>query len=205
MFCHRHRRAARIVLLCLGVAAAASAADNPTPLVLSFSQQAITVSSATPGGKVILFGVGREMSDSHPPTPRTVRRMQVLTDDDHDGVVRYDLQRTIPRMAMWAAVDLTSGGRVAVPSPGFEPVRIPVTPDLVKNDNAGQLKKLEWPFAEMDLLLVRPGTGAWHLYASKYSGLDENAANRNPLRIDIERMSPIGDAPEAPKQFRKAT
>ena len=197
------RKTAGILLLCFGGAAGARAADAPVPLILSFSQQVVTVSAATPGGKVILFGVGREMSDSHPPAPRTVRRMQVLTDDDHDGILRYDLQRAIPRMAMWAAVDLTSGAHIAAPSPGFEPVRVSVTPDLVKNDNAGQLKKLEWPFAEMDLLVVRPGSGAWHLYASKYSGLDENAANQNALRIDVERMIPIGDSPAPPKQFKK--
>jgi hypothetical protein len=173
------------------------------PLSMSFETKAVVISGVTASGKVVLFGVAREASRTHPAYQQTVRRAEVLTDASGTGVVRFDLGEPVPGIAIWAAIDLASGERVAMPTPGYEAATIlPVTPDLVKNDNAGQLKKLEWPAAELEAVLVRPGEGAWRLYASKYSGLDENAANQQPLRIDVKTMIPIGDSPVPPNNFR---
>jgi hypothetical protein len=80
---------------------------------------------------------------------------------------------------------------------------MPLTSDAAKHDNTGQLKKIEWPVSEADLLVVRPGLGAWHLYASQASELDENKTNGGPLRLDVENMQAIGDSPAPPKNLKK--
>ena len=173
------------------------------PLTIEFSERGVSASAVTPHGQVVLFGVAREPSATRPAYPRSVRRVAVLTDDDGDGTVHHDLGQDVPLLGMWVVVDLTTGGFAAAPSPGYEPARIVITPDVARHDNNGQLKKLEWPFAEMEMLLVRPGTGAWRLYAAKHSALDENAASDEPLRVDIDAFEPIGATASSPKNFRK--
>jgi len=75
--------------------------------------------------------------------------------------------------------------------------------DSVKNDNAGQLKKLDWPAAEMEALLVRPGGGAWRVTVAKYSKRDEHSAPNKPIRADVETMAAVGDSAAAPKTFKQ--
>jgi hypothetical protein len=88
------------------------------------------------------------------------------------------------------AVDLTSGQWVAGGSPGFEPQAIPSEP-FAKQDTAGQLRKLSALVPEMDVLLVRPGMGAWRIYAAKTSAFDENGREARPLQIDVGEMIPL--------------
>ncbi len=173
-------------------------------LTVAFGERSLTFAGVTPGGKLAVFGVAREpLPDRSPLVPAAVVRAEVLTDSDRDGVVRFDLTVPVPRFGMWAAADLESGAHTAFSTPEYQPRRIALVPDLVRNDNAGQLRKLEWPLGELDLFLARPGEGAWRYYASKASGSDENRDNGNQaLRIDIAGMIPIGATAEGPKKFR---
>jgi hypothetical protein len=178
-------------------------ADLPLNLKVEFAPQSLTFTGVTPGGTLIVFGVAREPLNTTPITPAIVVRAETLIDLDRDGIVRLDLPVAVPRHGMWAAVDLASGAHAAFPTPGYEPRLIQVDGDLLRNDNAGQLKKLEWPFAEIDVLVVRPGEGAWRFYASKASDVDENRGVKNSLRVDLGSMTPFGNAPEGPGKFRK--
>jgi hypothetical protein len=159
-------------------------------LLLTFGERSVTISGATPGGDVVLFDIAKEASGSVVPVPTKTGQAVVLHDDDHDGTVIFERQRTIPLIAIWIAVDLASGQWAANGSPGFEAQTIPLG-TLAKQDNAGQLRKLSAPVPEMDVLLVRPGTGAWRIYAAKTSALDENAHGERPLQIDVGGMIPL--------------
>jgi hypothetical protein len=193
-----------ILVLCLSfIAAVASAASaDRIPLTVQFLNETIVIGGATRGGNVVVFGVAREMSDGRPPVPRLVRRVEVLTDDDRDGVVHLELGKPVPHVAMWTFVDLSTGASAALPSPGYEPARLDLTEQLLKQDNAGQLKKLDLPFAEIDMLLVRPGTGIWRLNTGKYSQVDESKHPEKPMRLDVESMLPVGNSPSAPHNFK---
>jgi hypothetical protein len=188
-----------VLAVLLGIAGPLSAAS----LNLQFNEQTITVHDATPGARVLLFGVTRDVLRTHPVFVGKIIESQFLTDADGDGLVIYDLGKSVPQQGIWVAVDMSSGQYVAAPSPGYEPVVLPLTSDAAKHDNAGQLKKIEWPVSEADLLVVRPGMGAWHLYASRSSELDENKSNNGPLRLDVEAMQSIGDSPAPPKNLKK--
>ena len=142
------------------------------------------------------------------PTPRRVTEAGPVHDErEIEAVVdvlrttRLDLGEPVPPLAIWFVADLGSGSHVMSATPGYEPPRLTLT-NALKNDSAGQVKKLEWPFAEMEIVLVRPGVGAWDVYAAKYSGMDENAANQQPLRIDVSRLAAVGNSGQAPNNFR---
>lgn len=189
--------------LVIAIAIVVSTTASAAPLEIQFGERSLAVSQVTPGARVLIFGVTRDVLIPRPVFVGKIVHSQFVTDDDGDGRVVLDLGKPVPHQGLWVAVDMLSGAHVAVPTPGYEPVRLPLTPDVAKHDNAGQLKKIEWPLSEMDLVVVRPGAGAWHLYASKSSELDENKDHRGPLRLDLESMKAIGDSPAAPKNLKK--
>jgi len=179
-----------------------AAPSAASPLAISFDTTSVVVSGVTPGGKAILFAVSRELTPRRPASAQIVRRAEVLSDAAHAGAVTLNLGKPVPSVAIWAAIDLTSGSYVVTASPGDSATALAVS-DLVKNDNAGQLKKLDWPASEMEAVLVRPGEGAWRLTAAKYSKLYEHGAPGGPIRTDIEKMIPVGDSGPAPKTFKQ--
>lgn len=194
----------------LFVSAALIGQDNtPTAstLTVSFGEKSLTVTGVSPGGRVVVFGVARE-SIGKPAIPAIVIRAEMLSDSDGDGTVTLQLPVAVPQYGMWAVVDLASGANQAFPTPGYSsPQRVELTPELVRRDSAGQLRKLEWPFGQIDVLVARPGgrmdQGAWKLFASKGSGLDENrGTGKRELRVDISAMTPIGDSPAGPGTLR---
>jgi hypothetical protein len=186
-----------VITLALGLGAAAA------PLEVQFGERSLNVSQVTPGARVLIFAITRDVISTHPTFVGRIVVSALLTDDDGDGRVLYDLGKPVPHQGMWVVVDVASGKYVAAPTPGYEPVQLQLTPDVAKNDNAGQLKKIEWPLSEIDVVVVRPGSGAWHLYASRGSELDENKDATGPLRLDLEAMHPVGDSHGAPKNLKK--
>jgi len=177
------------------------AGPSVTTASVSFSDRVLTFSGLAPGEQLALFALSRE-ARGKVPVLETVVRAEILSDSDGDGVVRFELP-LVPIQAMWAAVGLTSGAHAAFPTPGYEPRRVSLLPDLVRNDNAGHLSKVEWPFSQMDIFVVRPGEGAWRHYASKASALDENKDNgKKALRLDLSNMTPVGNSPEGPRRLR---
>jgi hypothetical protein len=196
------QRTALVLCLLFTASVAIAATADRTPLTVQFLDEAIVIGQVTRGGSVAVFGVAREMTDGHPPLPRLVRRVEVISDDDRDGIVRLELGKPVPHVAMWTFVDVGTGASASLPSPGYEPAHLDLTEQLLKQDNAGQLKKLDLPFAEIDMLLVRPGTGVWRLNTGKYSQADENKHPDKPMRLDVEAMLPVGNSPAAPHNFK---
>lgn len=190
--------------LLLVSAARVQAAQESVPLILTpaFGETSFSVKGVTPGGKVVFFATSIEFSGS-PAVAGEVRRAEIRTDDDRDGQVRLDVGTALPRRAIWGAVDLASGAAVVVPSPGYDPLRANFGNEQLKNDSNGQLKKLEWAAAAMNVLVVRPGAGAWALYAVKHTAVDETARTNQPLRIDFDSFVAVGDSPKPPGSFKK--
>jgi hypothetical protein len=100
------------------------------------------------------------------------------------------------------AVDLATGEWTASGSPGFGALHVPAE-EFAKNDNAGQLKKLSANVPEMDVLVVRPGAGAWWIYTAKTSPIDESGRDERALRIDVSAMRPLSDTFPKLNSFHK--
>lgn len=160
-------------ILCLATLAVPAAA-----MTLTVDAEGVTVGELPAGSRVILFGVGRE--------PRryqsAVRQWtEVLADGDRDGIVRFS--SAVTNKSIWIAVDLDTGESVAGTGPGYP--RREVTAGFgFKRNNAGQLSKLENARGIAELLIVRPGRGAWRLSAAKNSAVDDARDNPALLRLD---------------------
>jgi hypothetical protein len=208
----RHRAAAGDVFSAAGVIVEYSAAlllmlltastiaAAPGDVVLRFTDTAVTVEGLTAGGDVAILAVTRAMTPGSPPSLRRVTHADLINDLDGDGVVRYELHQ--PEAGIWSAVDVSTGRYVIAATPGYEATPIDPTDLGLKNDSAGQMRKLEADVSEMESLFVRPGEGAWHVYAAKGSERDENKNNPRGLRVDVANMKHLRDAASPPNGFK---
>jgi hypothetical protein len=172
----------------------ATAAATPQP-VITAGARTITISGVTPGGTVVLFGASHETREGNPPIPRNVRRAELLVDTDGDGSVVYDVGGAVPAIAVWIAVDLTTGAHGGGPLTDFPGApAAPISTAAFLRSNPGALNKLSLPFAELALLVVRPKVGAWQAYAAKHSARDENRGTTKQLQLDLaSAIQPLGD------------
>ena len=158
-------------------------------MTLAVDAQGVTVSNVAAGSRVILFGVGREPLGYQ---SKVRRWTEVLTDEDHDGVVRFTAAST--RKSIWIAVDFDRGDAVAATGPDYP--RREVTAGFgVKRNNAGQLSKLENARGIADLIVVRPGRGAWRRLVLKHSPVDETRGRPETMRIDAGSLEPVNGLP----------
>lgn len=172
------------------------------PIAIQFGKQSITV-TASPGGRVVIFSIAREFVRPKVPVLGVVRRAVMLSDPAKSGTFTLDLGKPVPAAAIWIAVDLATGAYAAAGSPGYFAVQLTPKAGELKNDNAGQLRQLELAAPELEMLLVRPGEGAWRLYAAKSAKGDENAAElTKPLRIDVRSMQAVEGSASPPANFK---
>lgn len=189
------RLAAWLVLLILTASPLAAA-----PFRVTLESDAVVISGLTAKGKAALLGVTREIGEDDYPTAR--RHLEVLTDDDGDGVVRYPVEGGVPLRSVFAAVDLASGDFETV-SPealglrrvnwrGRGPGRRPDGKDSV----ADRRRILE-------LLVVRPNVGVWAARLKDGDGSDGDGVIDGRVEGLLESLSPLGAGPEAPAVFQR--
>ncbi|HKS21239.1 MAG TPA: hypothetical protein VJZ76_00460 [Thermoanaerobaculia bacterium] len=190
------------VVFLLAVASVKSAPPPPPPIAIQFGKQSVIV-TASPGGQVAVFSVAREFVRPRLRVLGIVRRAVVLSDPAKSGIFTLDLGKPVPAAAIWIAVDLATGAHIEAGSPGYFIVQMPSTANGLKHDNVGQLRKLELAAPELDLLLVRPGEGAWQYYAAKSGQRDENADEMTkPIRIDVRSMQAVDGSTPPPANFK---
>lgn len=176
------------------------AAQDGQPPTVAFGATTVTISNVVPNGRVAIFAVARE---PHRYYSKITRRAEILTDSSGSGQVVLTIPTGVPNRAIWGIVDLTTGRYVVQPTSGYENTPKEITDDILKNDNNGQLRKLEMPFSEVNVCWIRPGAGAWWGQAGKDSEIDENKGQPYGIRLDIRHMLPVGNTSATPNNFRK--
>lgn len=183
------RHGALYAVWLLGLAPAAAAVEP----VLSFSAEAVTASGLTPGGQVVWFGVAREIAER---SATLVRRDEVAIDDDRDGEVRLELGRPVPLQSIWVAVDLATGA-AAVAAPEGYPLRRLDLPGRSIGHAAGKPDWIEDDRGFVEVLLVRPGQGAWGATVGDGGEADDDGSYDGRLMASLDRMRGVGASPPA--------
>lgn len=189
------RLLAWMVLLVMSAAPAAAA-----PLRMVLEEDAVVISGVTAKGEVALLGVTREIGEDEYPTAR--RHLEVLTDEDGDGVVRYPVEGGVPLRSLFAAVDLASGdfetvspeilGFRRVPWRGRGPARRGDGKDSVEDRRR-----------ILELLVVRPSVGVWTARLKDGDGSDGDGVIDGRVEGLLESLSPLGSGHEAPSVFQR--
>jgi len=176
-----------IVLVAL-VALSHRAAAEP---VVSFEEQAVVVSGLTPKGQVVWFGVAKQIEGF---MAHFVRREDLLTDEDGDGAVRFELDRTVPLQSIWVAVDLATGD-AAVATPEGYPLRDASAAPGRGRGVAGRPDWIEDGRELLELLVVRPGQGAWGLTLGDGGVNDDDGRADGKITAALAWLRAVGSSP----------
>ncbi len=147
----------------------------------------------TPKGQALGFSVARELADDDVAT--VVRRTQVLADEDGDGKVEWDLE---PRRAV--ALDL-GGGRPRRPArwPPPRPEGYPLRLVSWRGGGLGRggvgADQVRDARSFVEVLLVRPGQGAWQLTVADGSAQDADGRADGKLAAALDRLEPVPGLP----------
>lgn len=177
------------------VAARTAGAPSPGALTpLLFDAGAVTAEGVTAGGTVVWFAVSVER-DGYFDTVR--RPAAAVVDEDGDRSCRFEPEGGVPDRSVWAAVDFATGG-FAIATPGRAPwfEEAPPPNELVEFGSAEPLVELRDARGYAEILLVRPGVGAWTVSAADGGPADADGANDGLLEVPLDRLEPlVGAAP----------
>jgi hypothetical protein len=187
-----------LLSLVLPALAFAQPPSSPPGPAITFDKSSVSVAGVSPKGQAVLFGVAREISEDDVAT--IVRRSQVLADDDGDGVVKLDLGRDVPLRSVWVAVDLATGQVAAAAPEGYPLRRVDWRGvGIVRGNSRADRVEDARTFAEV--LLVRPGAGAWQLTVGDGSERDDDGAADGKLAAALDRMTPVAGTDPPPTRF----
>jgi len=183
------------------LAVAAAEGAQPAPPVANapsivFDGSSVVASGLTSGGQAVVFGVAREVQDF---VANLVRREEIVT-ADATGTARYELGRPVPGQSVWVIVDLATGGAATAAPEGFSFVQTDF-----RGRGAAALASDRDGIADdrslLDLLVVRPGQGAWSATVGDGGPLDEGPPADGKVEISLAGFKPLGASPAPPARF----
>lgn len=197
---------ALVALVALGFSAAEAAeAAVPVPLgkaasaapELAFETHALVASGLAPGAEVVFHGVGREHQAYFWRLVQT--REPVMA--DATGTARLELpeEDRVPPRSLWTVVDPATGELAIGSPPGFTPEEIPFPARGLGESEAGAWRTLRTDFQAMEILYVRPGSGAWYLVAVEGSASDDDLQEDSTLTVRLEDAEVLWGSEPAPR------
>jgi hypothetical protein len=168
--------------------------------VAELSDKELVVRNLTPGSAVALLAVAHEPAYY---MMRVVARRELLKDDDKDGVVRYVPDHGVAFRSIWIVVDVASGESAMTTPAGYEPVEM-----YQRGAGRGQavqaiVNTLDIGREAVEILLVRPGEGAWFVTARDRGFSDQDGQANGRIRLNPRKLrSPQGAYGEGPHAMR---
>ena len=121
-----------------------------------------------------------------------VRRDGILTDEDKNGTVTIKLDEPVAPASVWVAFDLTTGASViGAPGGHVERLRITDAADRVRPGAAGIVDFLRDRHEVVEVLLVRPGQGAWGLAVGDGGASDGDGKNDGAIRLALASLRAV--------------
>jgi hypothetical protein len=183
-------------LLIVAALLALAAGDTVAAPVIVVGENAVTITSVTPGGEVVLFACDKRALNGG---TRASSQQSVLHDTDHDGVVSLQTQPAF--RSVWIAVDSTTGA-VAAGAP-FPLEIYPITSASLARDSAGAIVRFEVELSRMAMLVIRPGGGAWIARGWDGAEQDRDGMGNGRLSLAFADAVPVTEGdPAAPAALR---
>jgi hypothetical protein len=180
----RHGLCGLLALFLFLPAVETAAAGGPT---LTFGEHGVSGSGFSPGGQVVWFGLAKEVVAYEV----TYVRHQQAGPADSAGQAALELGTAVPRRSLWVAVDLASGAYVIATPPDFPLVQAELPAAALTSRGASLSDQLEDEADSSEILLVRPGQGAWAATVGRGGALDEADPAARALKISLAHLDPI--------------
>jgi hypothetical protein len=166
--------------------------SGPTLLV---TDQSVTAAGMTPGGAVVWLGMARRVEEYEATFVRRHGAMQA----DAQGQAQVPLTEAVPLQSIWAAIDLHTGAYATASPAGFAPLAIQLGPDALEVRGAGLADRLADVADYAEVLLVRPGKGAWGKAVGRGGVDDEGNPGDATFRLALDKLEALpGTATPAP-------
>ena len=179
------------LLIFLAFASRPAAAD----LELAFDDSSLFIKGMTPGGDLALLSVAREPREW---VMSVVMREDLLSDDDSDGAVRYEIEKEVPVQSIWAVVDVATG-EVAAGSPdGFVPETLELPPGRLLLGPGNASSRLASGHGRIHALWVRPGEGAWTITAGDGGPMDADGKSDHQVLVALDQSLGLATEEAAP-------
>ena len=183
-----------ILLMLLLAGSALGEPKSVDPIRVSFSGDTVRASEVTRGGNVIVFActIGRYSG-----MQKLDRHVQVVRDADSDGEISLTVEKLSDLASVWAIVDFDTGRYALAAPPGLE-LR---TMNIPEHGWRGGREHFDLRRNYLEVLVVRPGVGAWTLSLAEGESSDDDGQLNAVLRTRLSRMQRLhGDdaAPQPP-------
>lgn len=167
---------------------------------ISFANDTVWIAPVAPGSRVVLFTASLQNSDG---VIRQSTGAKIFVDEDRDGAIGHRPSGGIPLRSLWIAVDLDTGRYgFATPSASLDAL-LPFPTSLLKRDAEGVLGLFDQQQLSAEMLVVRPGEGAWRLRAHEGGNGDADRTHNGKLSLASADAEPVGTSPPAPKKLKK--
>jgi len=153
----------RIGLLVLGASLLGGSAG--AQVGIEVAPKEIRLAGLTPGGRAVVFGLGKGKAQGMPALLRCLRVAEVT---EAKGTVVFPpcafqgrVANPIPEYSAWVAIDVATG-EIAAASPAG-PMAVEKMAAVAAGEplRGGRFASLRLPGGAYELLLVRPGVGVW--------------------------------------------
>ncbi|MDP9121059.1 MAG: hypothetical protein M3O15_06775 [Acidobacteriota bacterium] len=180
-------RIARSLVAVCGLAMPLAGQTAPGPPVITLADKVVTATGLTPSGRVVVFGIVREVLAYEP----TFVRRQTVLQADASGRVTYLLPKTVPHQSLWLVADLATGAYAVAFPAGFSVAPFKLPPTALEVRGAGLPDQLLDAADYGEVLLVRAGKGAWGAAVGRGGQNDESLAGKPAARLSLDRLLPI--------------
>lgn len=147
----------------------------------------VALEGFAPGSRVVLFGFVRGVEHF---AARNTRHETILTDENGDGRLAFEVLGGPTDLAVWGAIDLATGQMAVATSSGLEGLERGPTL-VVQQAGPGEVDLLEDRRQALELLLVRPGGGAYRLSAVDGGPEDQERGERGLLGLSLASARPL--------------
>lgn len=169
------------------------------PLVLVLEESSVGATGLTPGGEIAWLGAGRAPMGAY---RRLIYERRVEVDAAGTGEARLELGVAVPSFAAFFAVDVANG-EVAAASPAGSPFRLLEVPAAAWAAALAPAGLAELPLGHrwLELLVVRPGVGAWGLTLRDGGAADADGAADGGVTAALGALEPLGEGAAAAEPF----
>ena len=172
-------------------------ASAPPELAVTFEEAAVVAAELSPGGDAVFWSVGREPLGA---LQRVVRHQGVVVVDAL-GEARFEPESgEVLLKSVWAVADVATGAFAIAAPPGFVLREIPFPGKGFAAGAPGRVNRLRHELSALDLLMVRPGVGAWRLRAHDTGARDRDGEDDDRVLTDLDDLEPLDPGGPGPPE-----
>ena len=172
--------------------------SQPPPAVgpaLMVTATAVTAAGMTPGGDVVWLAEVRKVIEYE---AAYGRRQGVVQADAQGGAQIPLADAVVPPQSIWIAVDLKTGAYAMASPAGFSPLPFDLAPDALNVRGDALADQLADIADHAEILMVRPGKGAWGKRLGRGGPDDESSPTDVAYKLSLDHLEPLRGADGPP-------